>query len=277
MVTGEAVPLDLRIAQLPSRSMAITVDLTIQIGLLIGALVLLSAFAGSGANQATVDATGLLLGVAIVLGYPVVWETLSRGRSPGKFAVGLRVVRDDGGATRFRHAVLRGLLEVVEIWMLFGIPAVLCSLLNPRGKRLGDLAAGTVVIRERSPRGRPTPQSYVHPLVQAWATAADLSRVGDDLALAIRSFLARASSLRPESRAQLGQQLFSDVLTRVAPPPPWGTPQEMALTAVLAERRRRAEGRLPSPVHRPAAPTGVAPPPAEPAPPPVAGTFQLPG
>jgi uncharacterized RDD family membrane protein YckC len=277
MVTGEAVPLDLRIAQLPSRSMAITVDLTIQIALLIGALVLLSAFAGSGADRATVSATGLALGVAIVLGYPVAWESLTRGRSPGKFAVGLRVVRDDGGATRFRHAVLRGLLEVVEIWMFFGIPAVLCSLLNPHGKRLGDLAAGTVVIRERSPRARPALQTYVHPAVQAWAAAADLSAVGDDLALAIRTFLARASSLRVDSRAQLGQQLFSDLLGRVAPPPPWGAPQEMVLTAVLAERRRRAEGRLPAaaPVAG-AQPSSVPTPRAAPAPP-AAGSFQLPG
>jgi uncharacterized RDD family membrane protein YckC len=275
MVTGEAVPLDLRIAQLPSRSMAIVVDLAIQIALLFLAGLLLATIAGRGVDEAAVRATGLVLVVSIILGYPVAWESLTRGRSPGKYAVGLRVVRDDGGATRFRHAFLRGLLEVVEIWLLWGIPAVLSSLLNSRGKRLGDLAAGTVVIRERSPRTRATPQAYVPPVVQAWAASADLSRVGDDLALAVRQFLARASSLRADSRTQLGHQLVSDVLTRVAPPPPWGTPQETILSAVLAERRRRAEGRLAPPVPTPFVP--AAPPPAQTTPPPAAGSFQLPG
>ena len=101
--------------------------------------------------------------VLIIVGYPVAFETLTRGRSLGKLALGLRVVRDDGGAARFRQALIRGLFEVVEIWILLGVPAIICSLLNSRGKRIGDLAAGTVVVRERTPKPRSSPERYLNP------------------------------------------------------------------------------------------------------------------
>jgi uncharacterized RDD family membrane protein YckC len=299
-VTGEAVPLDLRIAQLPSRSMAITVDVAVQALLIAGAVWILSSIAGNGVDGATISGLSIVLALLVLLGYPVAFETFTRGRSLGKMALGLRVVRDDGGAERFRHALVRGLFELVEIWMLSGVPAVLVSLLNSRGKRLGDLAAGTVVVRERVPRSRATPQQYVDPWVAAWAANADISRVPDDLALAIRLFLARAPGLRVEARAELAYRLTSDVLRHVAPPPPNGTPPEAILTAVHVERRRRAEGRLLSRAARavaappggpsvPAAPP-VATPVAEPSPvpqtspappwgsaPPSGGGFHLPG
>ena len=280
-VTGEAVPLDLRIAQLPSRSMAITLDLLVQV-LLIMLGIWVLAYAGG--DSAWVSGLAIVLLVLIIVGYPVAFETLTRGRSLGKLALGLRVVRDDGGAARFRQALVRGLFEVVEIWMLAGVPAIVCSLLNSRGKRIGDLAAGTVVVRERTPKPRASPERYLNPQTLGWAASADLSRVGDDLALAMRQFLARAATLRPEARAMLGHQLAVDVCGRVMPQPPPGTPPEAVLAAVLGERRRREEARLgpagptvPTYVPSDASPyvRPVAPPPAAPPAPPADG-FHLP-
>jgi uncharacterized RDD family membrane protein YckC len=280
-VTGEAVPLDLRIAQLPSRSMAIVVDLVVQL-LLIGAAVwILTAIAGHGADESTISGLAIVLVVLVLLGYPVAFETFTRGRSLGKIAVGLRVVRDDGGAERFRHALVRGLFEIVEIWLFSGVPAVLVSLVNSRGKRLGDLAAGTVVIRERMPRARPMPERYVDPWVATWAVSADISSVPDDLALAIRQFLGRADNLRREARAELAYRLTSDVLRYVAPAPPYGAPPEAILTAVLIERRRRAEGRLQDRARHASAPVRPPEPPLGPTlptagAPPTEGGFHLP-
>ncbi len=85
------------------------------------------------------------------MGGPIAVETLSHGRSLGKMACGLRVVRDDGGPIRFRHSLVRGLIGVIEILMTFGVVACIASLVSARGRRLGDVFAGTLVVRERVP------------------------------------------------------------------------------------------------------------------------------
>ena len=89
----------------------------------------------------------------VLVGGPIAVETLSHGRSLGKLACGLRVVRDDGGPIRFRHALVRGAMGVVEILMTFGVIACIASLVSARGRRLGDVFAGTLVVRERMPVG----------------------------------------------------------------------------------------------------------------------------
>src|SRR5699024_9499252 len=95
------------------------------------------------------QAIALVLFVLVVFGYPVTWESLWRGRTPGKAALGLRVVGADGGPERFRQALFRALAGFVEIWMFFGSLALITSLVSRQGKRLGDIFAGTLVVQER--------------------------------------------------------------------------------------------------------------------------------
>lgn len=102
---------------------------------------------GSSTPVNTAEAVGL-----VIMGYPIACEALSRGRSLGKLALGLRVVADDGGPVRFRQALVRGLAGAIECWILFGLPALITSMLSERGKRLGDIFAGTFVVRERAPK-----------------------------------------------------------------------------------------------------------------------------
>ena len=90
---------------------------------------------------------GALITVFIVV--PTTVETLSRGRSLGKLVCGLRAVRDDAGPISFQHAFVRALVGVVEIYAFTGAPAFFSALLSEKGKRLGDHAAGTYVVRER--------------------------------------------------------------------------------------------------------------------------------
>jgi RDD family len=181
--------------------------------------------------------------VAVLVGIPVTVETLTRGRSAGKAALGMRVVRDDGGPVRFRQALVRGLVAVGEIWLTFGSPAVICSMVHPRGKRIGDLLAGTYVVRERAGTAT-TPPAAMPPELAGWAAAADIGRLPDRLALSVRQFLARAARLHPASRVRLGLALAGEVAQHVAPPPPAGTHPERMMAAVLAERRRRDLRRL---------------------------------
>ena len=286
LVTGEAVALDLRVAALPSRAVARTVDGVVQVALLVG-LALLAGLATGGSSDAVAAAVGILVLVLVLLAYPVVQETLLRGRTFGKMAMGLRVVRDDGGPIGFRQALVRGLAVLVDLPTVFTV-SVLCMLLHPRSKRLGDLLAGTLVVQERVATAGGA-VAVMPPPLEAWARTLDLSRLTDELALSARSFVSRAADLRAEAREDLGGRLVTAVQAVTAPPPPPGTPGWAYLSAVLAERRRRAGERYadsgsparpapapPTPPAAPPAPVGPAAPLPPGEEPPRPGSFALP-
>lgn len=256
IVTGEAVAVALRPAGIGSRGIALVIDQATQLALL---LLLLWAAASIGETADTAAAAALVLSlfVGVTLGYPVGFETLWRGRTPGKAAMGLRVVRDDGGPIRFRQAFVRGLVGVVidRPGLSGGLLALVPMLATARSKRLGDLAAGTLVVQERVPAKIPPPPQMPPPLA-GWAAGLDLTQVTDDLALELRHFLARAGQLAPWARDEMGHRLQQELLARTGPPPA-NTPAWAYFAAVLAERRRREIERL-TPAAR------VTPPPAAP-------------
>jgi uncharacterized RDD family membrane protein YckC len=284
IVTGEAVVLDLPCARFPTRILARLIDMAVEIAMFF----VLAILAGAGQASHILDSASVaavVVGgfVMVIVGYPVVCETLSRGRTLGKLALGLRVVADDGGPERFRQALVRALAGAVECWALVGVPALIASMLSARGKRLGDIFAGTFVVRERAPRpaGVPYPAPVqvaaaypagfqlppvvtpVDPGLRSWAASLDLSALPDPLAAAAASFLSRYWQLNEAARDQLGRRLAADVAARVYPPPPPGVPPAAYLHTVLAERRNREFARL-----TPAAPPWPAPAWAAPAAPP---------
>jgi uncharacterized RDD family membrane protein YckC len=274
VVTGEAVALDIRLAHWPSRLVAFVIDLFAEFAAWIVVTLLLSRIL-EGADSDLAAAVVVVAFVCVFLGYPIAFETLWRGRTLGKAALGIRVVRDDGAPERFRHAFVRAVLMPFEFWG----PALLTSIINKRAKRLGDLLAGTVVVQERVPTRTAAPVPMPPPLVE-WARLLDLSRFPDELAMSIRQFLARQHELRPEARTAMGNQLVAAVRAAVTPDPPPGTPGWAYLSAVLAERRRREEERLRTPHPAPPPAPTFAPipqPPPQPAPdPPSSGPFTPP-
>ena len=242
MITGEAVLIDVPSAPLPTRLLAALIDWVGYIVLLVG-LVFLVTFASVGGSDATLSTLLLLSVIGCFLVVPVTVETLTRGRSLGKLIVKLRVVRDDGGPIVFRHAFVRGLVGVIELPFLSGVPAVIASVSNSRGKRLGDLAAGTYVVREQTGL-KLIPPPPPPPYLRAWVTGADLAPLPDGLALAIRQFLIRRASLTPAARGALTASLLQQVMPLVSPPPPAHTPPEDVLSAVLTARSDREAARL---------------------------------
>ncbi|GAA4549428.1 RDD family protein [Amycolatopsis samaneae] len=244
LVTGEAVVLDLRVAKLASRGVAMLVDVLVQAVLLFCAIMLITL--AMPVDDASLTITLILvLFVLVVIGYPVIFETLTRGKSLGKLAVGLRVVRTDGGPIRFRHALTRALAGFfVDFWALgfLGAVAVIVSLVSPDGRRVGDFLAGTVVIRDRVPEV-PRAGIMMPPGLESWAAHLDLSGLPDDLALAVRQYLARCGELRPEAAEALGHGLAGQVAERIGTPVPPGMPLWAYLAAVLAERRNRDHAR----------------------------------
>jgi hypothetical protein len=207
----------------------------------------------NGASVAAVSVTGF---VAAIVGYPIACETLSRGRTPGKAALGLRVVAEDGGPVRFRQALVRALAGSIECWLLFGVPALVTAMISARGNRLGDIFAGTFVIRERTPRATAAPYpaggyagqdggpSAMDPVLGGWAATLDLSALPEPVAAAAASYLSRYWQLNPAARDQLGAQLAASVAAHVTPPPPPGLHPAAYLHAVLAEHRNRELARL---------------------------------
>jgi uncharacterized RDD family membrane protein YckC len=238
VVTGEAVRLDVRLAHWPSRLLAKLIDTALQyVAFFI--LILTVGRIATDSDLALTAAIAVSIIVVVFVGYNVALETLMHGRTPGKAALGIRVVRDDGGPMRFRHALVRGIMWPLESWG----PALIASIISKRGKRFGDMLAGTIVVQERIPGGTAMP-TQMPPQLAWWAPTLDLSRFGDDLALAVRQFLARQHELNPSARDAMGGQLVAAVMACTTPPPPPGTPGWAYLSAVLAERRRREQMRM---------------------------------
>ncbi|MEV7618475.1 RDD family protein [Streptomyces sp. NPDC089799] len=242
LVTGDAVVLGLRPARLPSRALAIMLDLLVYfVGyVLISIGITLGTASMDEAAQAAIAVASFVL---ILVGVPIAVETLSHGRSLGKLALGLRVVRDDGGPIRFRHALVRGAMGVIELLLTFGMIAVIASLVSERGRRLGDVFGGTLVVRERVPGARVVPVPPPPPWLAGQFSGLDLSGVPDGLWLAIRQYLTRMGQLDPQVGAQMAARLADDLVARTGAVPPPGIPAAAFLAAVVHERQSRDAAR----------------------------------
>ncbi|GFE16557.1 hypothetical protein Sgleb_46040 [Streptomyces glebosus] len=243
LVTGEAVVLGLRPARLPSRGLAVAVDVAVAWVTYIGiSLILVSAT--SSMDSAAVAAASVAAFVLVQVGIPIVIETLSQGRSLGKLVCGLRVVREDGGPIRFRHALVRGAMGAIEIVMTMGVVAAIASLVSARGRRLGDVFAGTLVIRERMPvaeAGAALPPPP--PWLVAELGALDLSRVPDGWWLTVRQYLARMGQLDPQVGGAMAGRLAEDLRGFTGVPAPTGVHPAAYLAAVARERQARESQR----------------------------------
>ncbi|MBR7743544.1 RDD family protein [Phycicoccus sp. BSK3Z-2] len=242
VVTGEGVAVELPVATTLSRAASGLIDLALELAVLLVAVFAVGPLIAFQ-SDAVAQAAGLVTSVAVLVVLPATLETLTRGRTVGKLALGLRTVRDDGGPILGRHAIVRALVGFVEIWLLTGVPALVASVATSRAKRLGDLAAGTYVVSQRSRLRLPPPPEMPPPLA-SWATTADVAALPSGLTVAVRQFLARAGSLPAASREPLARELAGEVRRFVAPAPPDGFHPEYVLAAVVAERRRRDTERL---------------------------------
>lgn len=226
ITTAEGVTLDLPLAGIGSRAIAALLDGVIK-GLLTIAVI--AAFFGGAAlfDDETIGgarpSSGFFVGLAIAFvviflvnfAYDVLFETLASGRTPGKRWTGLRVVRGTGGPVTFVPSAVRNLVRIVD--SLPGAYAIglIAILVSSKNQRLGDMAAGTLVVRERSGgERRPAPQT-LRPLVEPPPNL-DVSAVtGEDLAT-IRSFLERRATLDAEARGRLAWELAERLRPSVA-------------------------------------------------------------
>src|SRR5688500_15741741 len=209
IVTPEAVPLQMSEANVGSRTIAWFID-AIALGTATVLLNLLIVMLGSDAPiPEWVGITVLVvLNFLLFFGYPIAFETLMGGRTPGKAALGLRVVTAEGAPVRFRHAAIRAALGLVDFWLTSGVAAVLSTLLTKRHQRLGDLVAGTLVLRERTAAAAPTVARFRVPTgAEDYAATIDPTGLSPGDYETVREFLLRAATLRSQARADIGRQL----------------------------------------------------------------------
>ncbi|HEV7741083.1 MAG TPA: RDD family protein [Pseudolysinimonas sp.] len=237
LMTGEAVALDLRPTGWALRAAGTAIDFVVYLGAyLVIAIVLFNAAAASGSESAVFGILSVVALVGCLVVAPITVETASRGKSLGRLAVGARIVREDGGAIGFRHAAIRALVGVFEIFMTLGGIAAVAGLVTDRTRRIGDLLAGTYSQYERVSQVSAPVFGVPAPLAD-WALTADVARMPDGLSRRVAQFLAQAAQLTPDRRNYTAAQLAGEVAAYVSPLPP--VPPELFLAGVAVVRRER--------------------------------------
>jgi uncharacterized RDD family membrane protein YckC len=254
ITTPEGVELDLQLAGLGSRFMGQLLDFTIKVVAILAIALTLSVAGLTGV------AIMLPLFFLILYAYDVVFETFANGRTPGKMATRLRVVRIGGEPVDFMSSAIRNVLRLIDGAPLAYVPGIISILATQRNQRLGDLAAGTIVVKEEPveiplqpgigpggfepapawgqprwdpPAGAPPPPpAHAGPV---W----DVSQVSAAEVATVRSFLERRWELEHVARAQLAMQLAGALWPKVAGAEP-GLAPEQFLEQVAFQKAQRA-------------------------------------
>ncbi len=241
VVTPEGVVLEFRAAGIGSRTLAIVIDLIVQF---IAAVVLLFVVgAASFLIGSTASVVAILVGLFLVFyGYPIGMEAAGGGRTLGKRALGLRVLTIEGGPVGVRHATIRALLGLFDYWLPApgGLVALAFALTTTNSQRLGDLAAGTIVVRE----ARAASESVLFapaPGAEGFGLNLDASRLQPAHYALAREFLVRAPDLLPDARAQLSLQLADSLAEATGTVrPPELHPEWFVQSLLFAYQRRSA-------------------------------------
>lgn len=241
IVTPEAVVLEFETAGVGSRLLPLLLDLTLQLVMLVLLTMGVGALIGPlGVPSTLVTVLYIALAFVVIVGYPIAAEALFEGRTVGKVVFGLRVVTKEGAPIRFRHAALRGILRVFEIIITLGAPAVLAATFTRDSQRLGDLVAGTIVIRERTGEGVADVVTFPPPLgYEQYVASLDVSGLSAEQYGLIRSFLLRTHQLTADARAVVAVRLANPVALRLSHTPPPMLNPELFLVSVAASYQLR--------------------------------------
>ena len=233
IATPEGIELELILAGVGSRFAATLLDVVVQLGAIFALAIVLGPLGSSG----YVVAVYLVAVFVILFAYDIVLETWNRGRTIGKLAAGLRVVRVGGEAEGFLTAAVRNFLRIVDFLPAFYVVGVVSILATRQNQRLGDLAAGTIVVRERRPAVTPA-ASFVPPPAAAPSLEWDVSAVSADDVATLRQFLERRLSLSPGARAHLANDLAARVRPKVVGAPDGWHPESFLEGVVAAKTAR---------------------------------------
>jgi uncharacterized RDD family membrane protein YckC len=211
--TADNVGIDYDAAGIGSRFLAFVIDALIQGVVAVAAILVVVGLAGSGTPGILVMALVILLPILISVGYFAIAEAVTAGRTPGKRALGLRVIRIDGGAPGLYEALVRNIFRLIDVYTGIG---VVVMFVNRRSRRLGDLAAGTMVVRERRAAAA-MPAALPPPLLRtpdAGPQIEGVERLGAAEWNALRAFLAR-QGMTPDQRQRLAAVIAGRLCERL--------------------------------------------------------------
>lgn len=230
--TSEGIDIDLTIAGIGSRSLAWLLD-----GLILGAVLLIVGMGGvviSAFDEILASGISAMAALTLPVAYLVGMETLNGGRTLGKAAAGIKTVRISGAPVGLGAALIRTLILPFDV-LVFGV-GLMSMLATKNSQRLGDLAAGTVVVRERT-KTRFASQGQELSAVPAGADRWDVSAITEEEIGAIRTYFDRATVLPPDRRRRFADELRTRIESRVG-----GVERryeaEQFLARVLAEKTR---------------------------------------
>lgn len=236
VLSGEAVAIEVQPVGLFFRTLGALIDVVLSWAVFLGYIAVRYWMLGAFGDPALDRILAVLALVTAFVIVPCTIETLTHGRSLGKLAVGGRIVRIDGGAAGFRHALIRSLIGVFETYLTFGAVAFLTAAFTARSQRLGDLVAGTYSQKVRTPhlaaRVLMMPQG-----LESWAAIADVARMPDRLARRISQYLDSTPQLLPAARARIAHELLAEASAYISPLP--AAPPEAVLVAATVLRRER--------------------------------------
>ena len=232
IATPEGVEVELTLAGIGSRFIAAGIDVTIQTVIVIALAVVLRPAGDAGVAIFTSGA------FALIFFYDVLFEVLARGRTPGKRVTGLRVVGPGGRPIALVRSAVRNILRVIDILPGFYAVGMTVIFITRRNQRIGDLVAGTHVVRERHGDRYEPPLLWLPQDTSAAATW-DVSAVSSDEVATVRSFLERRDDLRPGPRLSLAGQLAAGLRPRVPGVPP-SMGDEAFLELLVAVKAERA-------------------------------------
>lgn len=209
--TPEGVTIELTLAGLGSRFGACALDLLIQ-GVLMVVIITVLGLAGTVVDPDLLvffQGVGTFVLAVVVVGYYVLFEGFNGGRTPGKAAFGIQVVSADGTPLTLGAVMLRTLMRLIDFLPVLYAVGAISIVVSSKNQRLGDLVAGTVVIRSRSRASQPA--SVARGERRGWDTAT-ITR--EEVAL-VRRFVERRNELTPEARRRLASELAAKLRPRV--------------------------------------------------------------
>jgi uncharacterized RDD family membrane protein YckC len=214
IATPEGVEVELTLAGVGSRFIAAAIDFSIQILLIVALSFVLRQFGDAGFAIFTSTL------FALIFFYDVLFEVLGGGRTPGKRATGLRVVASGGRPITLARSAVRNILRIIDILPGFYGVGMIVIFATPRNQRIGDLVAGTYVVRDRHGDRHPKPAAVLPRVDPGPAATWDVSAVSGNDVAAVRAFLERRDALRLEARNSIAAELASRLRPRVHGVPP---------------------------------------------------------
>jgi len=234
--TADNVQIGYTLAGIPSRLMAFLVDLLCNLGIvLVAGLAAAALYGAMGSNGGVAEALAYtIFGLMFLVGhffYFAILEATSAGRTPGKRAMGLRVVRVDGSAPGLTEAMVRNVARIADYFLALGL---FVAFFQPQTRRIGDLLAGTMVIRERT---TVTTAQVLAPVLVRTPDAGPgidgVDRLGQHEYTVVRTFLSR-HGLPPDQRTRLAWEITQRLFERMQLPA--NAPERMWPPELFIER-----------------------------------------